>query len=168
VPSTRRNPVIAEVFHRLDFIERRGSGLKKIRNETANLYGYKDELAPRFESTRTAFHVTFKNMNYNLREAEEQDVGQAAREYGEEMLEEESVSLYMEIRLKPIVLSALIDFCAVARTRKQMQEFCGIKSDEYFRKHIVVPMLGQGIIKRTIPDKPNSRNQKYISTKIKS
>jgi ATP-dependent DNA helicase RecG len=54
VPSTRRNPIISEIFHRLDFVERRGSGLKKIRNETANLYGYTDDFAPKFRSTRTA------------------------------------------------------------------------------------------------------------------
>jgi ATP-dependent DNA helicase RecG len=64
VASTRRNPIISEIFHRLDFVERRGSGLKKIRNETANLYGYTDAFAPKFKSTRTAFHVTLKNMNY--------------------------------------------------------------------------------------------------------
>jgi ATP-dependent DNA helicase RecG len=40
VPSIRRNPIIAEIFHRLGFIERRGSGLGKIKNETAELYGY--------------------------------------------------------------------------------------------------------------------------------
>jgi predicted HTH transcriptional regulator len=40
VLSTRRNPIIAEIFHRLDFVERRGSGLQKIKDETANLYGY--------------------------------------------------------------------------------------------------------------------------------
>jgi hypothetical protein len=37
-----------------------------------------------------------------------------------------------------------------------------MKSDEYFRKHIVSPMLALGLIQLTIPDKPNSRNQKYI------
>jgi len=66
VVSTRRNPIIAEVFHRLDFIERRGSGLKKIRNEVSNLHGYTEDLAPQFRSTRTAFHVIMKNMNYSL------------------------------------------------------------------------------------------------------
>ena len=64
VPSMRRNPVIAEIFHRLDFIERRGSGFKKIFSETANLYGYTDEYAPKFVSTPTAFHVILRNMNY--------------------------------------------------------------------------------------------------------
>jgi ATP-dependent DNA helicase RecG len=65
VPSIRRNPIIAEIFHRLGFIERRGSGLRKIKNETEALYGYTSERAPTFESTRTAFHVTLKNMNYS-------------------------------------------------------------------------------------------------------
>jgi ATP-dependent DNA helicase RecG len=51
----------------LDFIERRGSGLKKIRNETANLYGYTDDFAPESKSARTEFHVRFKNMSYDLR-----------------------------------------------------------------------------------------------------
>jgi ATP-dependent DNA helicase RecG len=46
IASARRNPVIAEIFHRLDFIERRGSGLKKIRNETANLYNFTNDRAP--------------------------------------------------------------------------------------------------------------------------
>jgi ATP-dependent DNA helicase RecG len=66
VSSTRRNPIIAEIFHRLDYIERRGSGLKKIRDETSYLYGYTEEFSPVFRSTPTAFHVILKNMNYSL------------------------------------------------------------------------------------------------------
>lgn len=33
VPSSRRNPVISDIFHRLKYMERRGSGLKKIIKE---------------------------------------------------------------------------------------------------------------------------------------
>jgi len=65
IVSTRRNPIIAEIFHRLDYIERRGSGLKKMQAETSSLHGYTDEYAPTFKSTATAFRVVFKNMNYN-------------------------------------------------------------------------------------------------------
>ena len=64
VSSMRRNPIIAEIFHRLDYIERRGSGLKKIRVETSYLHGYTEKYAPEFRSTPTAFHVILKNMNY--------------------------------------------------------------------------------------------------------
>ena len=33
IPSKRRNPIIADVFQRLNFMERRGSGFKKIYKE---------------------------------------------------------------------------------------------------------------------------------------
>jgi ATP-dependent DNA helicase RecG len=64
VPSKCRNPIIAEIFRRLDYIERRGSGFKKIRSETANLYGYTDAYAPEFISTPSTFHAILRNVNY--------------------------------------------------------------------------------------------------------
>ena len=38
----------------------------------------------------------------------------------------------------------------------------GIKSRETFRKNYMNPALELGIVKMTIPDKPNSRNQRYV------
>ncbi len=62
--SMRRNPVIADLFHRMKYMERRGSGLKKIVSETEMLPGYKPEFRPEFSSTAMDFKVTFKNLNY--------------------------------------------------------------------------------------------------------
>ncbi|MEE3472899.1 MAG: ATP-dependent DNA helicase RecG, partial [Butyrivibrio hungatei] len=56
----------------------------------------------------------------------------------------------------------LLLFCEDARSRTEMQEFCGIKSQDYFRKNILLPLLNSGRLKRTIHDKPNSSKQKYI------
>jgi len=50
----------------------------------------------------------------------------------------------------------------VPRTREEMQSFIGIETREYFRREIVKPLLESGKLKMTIPDKPNSRNQKYV------
>jgi ATP-dependent DNA helicase RecG len=140
VPSTRRNPIIAEIFHRLGFIERRGSGLKKIRNETAELYGYTESRAPEFESTRTAFHAVLKNMNYNL-------VGNLVGTH--QVTHQERIE-------------ALIEFCSKPRTRDEMQLFLGLSDRGHFRKSILNPLLESGQLVMTIPDKPNSRNQKYV------
>ena len=43
-----------------------------------------------------------------------------------------------------------------------MQVFCGIKSQDCFRRNILLPLPESGRLKRTIPDKPDSSRQRYI------
>lgn len=43
---------------KLDYMEKRGSGLLRIRKETKALDGYRDELQPVFKSTPTQFQTT--------------------------------------------------------------------------------------------------------------
>jgi ATP-dependent DNA helicase RecG len=57
---------------------------------------------------------------------------------------------------------SLIDFCSSPKSRKEMQEFIDIASREHFNKAFLVPLLESGQLQMTIPDKPNSRNQKYV------
>ena len=57
VSSERRNPILANVMAQLDYMEKRGSGLTRICNETKALEGYKDELRPVFKSTPTQFQT---------------------------------------------------------------------------------------------------------------
>lgn len=55
--SERRNPILANVMAQLDYMEKRGSGLTRICNETKALDGYRDELKPIFKSTPTQFQT---------------------------------------------------------------------------------------------------------------
>lgn len=71
VASCRRNPVIADVFAQLDFMEKRGSGLRKICRESAILPNYKEEMKPSFHSEGTQFSTTFRNVNYEKENAPE-------------------------------------------------------------------------------------------------
>ena len=57
VSSERRNPILANVMAQLDYMEKRGSGLTRICNETKALEGYKEELKPVFKSTPTQFQT---------------------------------------------------------------------------------------------------------------
>ena len=145
VPSIRRNPTIADIFHRLDYVERQGSGIKKIRNETSYLYGYTDELAPKFISTPTAFHVILKNMNFNLNSASEQVSEQAG----------EQVDKFKKV----------IDYCETPKTRNDIQKYIDISSRRFFSENILKPLLESGQLIMIIPDKPNSPKQKYVKTK---
>lgn len=58
VSSERRNPILANVMAQLDYMEKRGSGLLRIRKETKSLEGYRDDLKPMFKSTPTQFQTT--------------------------------------------------------------------------------------------------------------
>lgn len=150
VPSTRRNPIIAEIFHRLDYIERRGSGFNKILSETVNLCGYTDAFAPVFRSTPAAFHVILKNMNYDLH-------GNTTQVAAQDNTQDKKAK-------------QLLEYCAEPRTRDEMQLFIGIANREHFRKAILKPLLDMGTLQMTIPDKQTAeiRNMSVFSSKIDS
>lgn len=57
VSSERRNPILANVMAQLNYMEKRGSGLMRICNETKALDGYRDDLRPDFKSTPTQFQT---------------------------------------------------------------------------------------------------------------
>ena len=62
-----------------------------------------------------------------------------------------------------VTLNALLAFCKTPKSRPEMQEYCGIKSRYYFTCKCIKPLLNEGKLKMTIPDKPKSINQKYFS-----
>ena len=59
--------------------------------------------------------------------------------------------------------TAILDYCKVPRTRGEIQNYVGIKNRSYFRKYILKPLLVSNKLSMTIPDKPNSKLQKYVS-----
>lgn len=72
IPSIRRNPVIADLFGRINLMERRGSGLKKIVEAYEAKHNYNVKFMPQFKSTESAFFTILKNLNYG-----ELDVGKS-------------------------------------------------------------------------------------------
>lgn len=64
ISSTRRNPVLADIFGRLGYMERQGSGFRKITEAYHAAHNYRAELEPKFYSNVTSFQVTLYNLNY--------------------------------------------------------------------------------------------------------
>ena len=62
--SKRRNPVLADVFARLGYMERQGSGIKKIIENYELEVNYSEDLKPEFFSDSSQFSVILKNLNY--------------------------------------------------------------------------------------------------------
>ena len=64
VPSIRRNPVIADMFTQLDYMEKRGSGLRKMRELTEKLPNFLPGKEPRYKTEASSFFTTFYNLNW--------------------------------------------------------------------------------------------------------
>lgn len=58
-------------------------------------------------------------------------------------------------------LLAIMDY-DIPYTSKTLMEKLGLKSREGFRKNYLRPAIELNLIRMSIPDKPNSRNQRYI------
>ena len=65
VPSTRRNPVLADMLNRLGYMERKGSGFGKIISGYETQINYNKSKKPSFRSDRYQFTVVMPNLNYN-------------------------------------------------------------------------------------------------------
>lgn len=86
VPSTRRNPVLADILNRLGYIDRESSGLEKIINGYEVQINYKENKKPTFRSDQYQFTVIMSNINYNV----PQDV---PRNVPQESLDEKTIRL---------------------------------------------------------------------------
>ena len=53
-------------------------------------------------------------------------------------------------------------FCEEAKSITEISKMLGVNDKKWVRKKYLTPYIGT-IIQLTIPDKPNSRNQKYVT-----
>ena len=97
VSSERRNPILANVMAQLDYMEKRGSGLTRICNETQALDGYKDELKPVFKSTPTQFQTII------FASSDKQNVGDFVGDMSETKLTERQQKILNLIKESPTI-----------------------------------------------------------------
>lgn len=97
VSSERRNPILANVMAQLDYMEKRGSGLTRICNETKALEGYKDELKPVFKSTPSQFQTII------FATSDTQNVGDSDGDVSETKLTERQQKILNLIKESPTI-----------------------------------------------------------------
>ena len=97
VSSERRNPILANVMAQLDYMEKRGSGLTRICNETQALDGYKDELKPVFRSTPTQVQTII------FASSDSQNVGDFVGDMSETKLTERQQKMLNLIKESPTI-----------------------------------------------------------------
>ncbi len=62
------------------------------------------------------------------------------------------------------VAMRILEYCSHPRRARQIQELVSLRRRETFRANYLRPLVDGGWLAMTVPDKPRSRNQKYVRT----
>ena len=159
ISSNRRNPVLADVMAQLDYMEKRGSGLKRICNETKKLESYSDERKPTFKSTSSQFMTIIYSMEYDRGQLENKVEANEKQPFTKHSLSNHQVVTKLSLSI-PMVYD-LLRKMVNPMSAKEMRQFCGQKDSSYFRANIINPLIAGGLVSMTQPNSPKSPTQKY-------
>ena len=151
ISSLRRNPVLADVMAQLDYMEKRGSGLKRICNETKALESYKEDRRPMFKSSPSQFMTIIYSVDYN-------DASQVAGQVTGQ------VAGQVTGQVKDSVRRLILALGDKSLTRKQIMELLSLKGRDNFRVNYLEPSMEEGIVLKLYPDSDNRPDQAYYLT----
>lgn len=134
-----RNPALAIMAEGLTEAENRYSGIPTIRREMKML-GLPE---PVFQNRRNEFVVILYNK-------------------GEK---EESIAPAQTVIGNP-TMQDVLNFCSTPRTKGEIAKFLGVKTKYYVMHRYVNPLLEEGRLAMTIPEKPQSKLQRYYAIDI--
>ncbi len=135
--SIPRNKELMRIFRDLDMVEYLGSGMPRI------LRTYPKECFRLSENfTRMVFPFTESEITPQV-------TGEVTGEVTEEVTEE---------------VGRMLQVIKGDMSRVQIMTALDLRHEEHFRLAYLIPALEAGLIERTIPEKPNSRLQKYRLT----
>lgn len=149
--SRIRNPVIARIFGELNLVEEWGSGYKRIK-EACKLGGYPE---PQWEELGTVLRVTFFPHPDFTYETQRDQVGTRSGPSRDQV--EANLELTPEIIM-------LLRLCQQPKALVELMTALSLKNRTKFRQKYLNPLMEQGLLQMTIPDKPSSRMQKYQTT----
>ncbi len=158
ISSDRRNPILADVMAQLDYMEKRGSGLKRICNETKALDGYKEDLKPVFKSTTSQFMTTIYSMEYEPKD-QQNEQNQAGIKLG---LSWEQVGTKTGLSWDEVV--KLFIALQEPKSMTELKQLYRWSNTTKFKAKYVRPLIEALFVGMTLPNKPTSPNQRYFLT----
>ena len=161
----RRSPILADVMAQLDYMEKRGSGLKRICNETRKLESYKEERKPVFKSSPYQFVTTIYSVDYKVTG---KDTGKVAGKVAGNVTKQSLSSHQVVTKLSSSIpmICDLLEKMTSPMSAKEMRQFCGLKDATYFKTTIIDTLIEGGLVAMTQPDSPKSPTQKYYLTEM--
>lgn len=135
-----RNPKIVELLNEYDLVKEFGEGVDRVYRDMEEA-GLPE---PVYRQSEFMLYATLKNKNWGKEDAS--------------WIPSVHDSIHDSIHDG----NQLLEFCATPKTRREMMSFLGLANRSSFVKHYLKPLLESGKLVMTIPDKPRSKNQKYV------
>ena len=131
-----RNPIIAEAMRGMKYVNMFNRGIQRVKN----MLKENGNPEPNFNVNKiTAFEVTIQpSLSLNL------------------VTDGDKVTKSTEM------MNEVISFCQQPRSLTEIMKHLKLKHRNNTKSRYVDPLIEGGFIEMTIPDKPNSRNQKYV------
>lgn len=150
----RRNPLIARTLYYSKDMESFATGLKRI-SAACTEAGCKVE----FEQQAYGFVVVFyRNEKNNLGSQNTSRTQDKTQDRTQDRSQDTSSDMGSRSIEEKILL-----YCKVPHSKREIVEYMGYKSMKSFSKRYISPLLENGKLVMTMPDKPSSKNQKYVA-----
>ncbi len=135
-----RNPIIAKAFRLLGWADRTGEGITKMTRSWMSA-GYAKPVF-RDDKTINLFEVAFPLS------AKDDRAVQVPHKYR---------ASATQVPYK----SDIVRYCAQPRSLKEIMKHLGLRNRSHVFTEYIAPLIGEGFISLTIPEKPRSSKQKY-------
>ena len=141
--SAPRNKELMRVFKDVELVEQLGSGMERIMSV--------------YDKSIFEFLPNFLRINFYFDKEVLKYLGQTEQEKPNKKTEQEKPNKKQE------KTNMILEFCKEPRSVKEIMQYIGLKHRPSFVYDYLNPLLKEEKLQMTIPDKPKSRNQKYIS-----
>lgn len=137
-----RNPIIAEAMRGLKYVNMFNRGIERVKT----MFKENGNPEPTFKVDKiTAFEVLLRpTLSLNL------------------VTDKEKVTKSVTKITEKV--NDIIAFCSVPRSMTEIMNHIGMKHRYNVKHRYIDPLIESGFLEMTIPDKPNSRSQKYKRT----
>lgn len=136
-----RNPKIVELLNEYDLVKEFGEGVDRIYRDMADA-GLPE---PEYRQAEFMLYATLKNKNWGKDDA---SWAVTAHDTAHDGAQDK--------------LQRILDFCTMPKTRQEIMDYMELSSRRQFNERYMKPLIESGELLMTIPDKPKSKNQKYV------
>ena len=141
-----KNPPISKVFREIELADELGSGMRNTYKYTKLYSGGTPEFIEG-DVFRTVIPLT----------------PVAVEKVGPQDGTQVRSQVETQVRTQVLITDQILTFCAEPRSKAEIAEHCGYKNTKSFTKRYMRPLLDNGQLQMTIPDKPRSQHQKYVT-----